>query len=112
MYRLFPLTEKRSKEKFKKSVEKALCSETVLTKEVVRKFARRARQYKLFYKSKDDMETDSSNEAPHPVKTEVSAVVIEKVIKTFKMHRSAEDFDAGFIGKVVDRMKTYNSSND
>jgi hypothetical protein len=35
----------------------------------------------------------------------MSAYLIEKIVKQYKTHRSAADFDSGFVDKVVDAMK-------
>ena len=44
-YRRMPLSEKKRKDKFRQSVRRAMCRDTVLTTERMRKFGRRARQY-------------------------------------------------------------------
>jgi hypothetical protein len=35
----------------------------------------------------------------------MTAYLIEKIVKQYKSHRSAADFDEGFINGIVDRMR-------
>ena len=41
-----------------------------------------------------------------PVKLEMSAYLVEKVIKTYKSHRGATDFDSAYIDAIVNDMKS------
>jgi hypothetical protein len=34
----------------------------------------------------------------------IPAYLIEKIVKQYKSHRSAADFDAGFIHRIIDKM--------
>ena len=99
-YRGKPINVKRKKENFRDTVRQCL-SRDVLTTERVRKFSARARAYMLAY-----LALDSNFEAATtPVNTTdipVSAVIkIEKMVKQFKTHRCALDFDGGFIKSTV-----------
>ena len=82
-YRRHPLAVKRSKEKFRDLVRKCISRETITT-EMRRKFARRARRYTLAYLS---MHLAKKNGADG-LKCEMSASLIEKIVKMFKMHRT------------------------
>jgi hypothetical protein len=46
-------------------------------------------------------------------KPRMTAFFIEKIVKQYKSHRSAADFDAGFINRIVNKMreKEYSSNN-
>ena len=96
-YRLMPLSTKRKKETFRETVRRCL-TQDVLTKERVRKFSRRAHEYICAYHalhqgitSADQVETNSEGaEVATPIK-------IEKLVKAFKTHRCALDFDKKFI---------------
>jgi len=108
-YRRLPLTDKRRKENFRNSVRQCLDRMTVLTIERQRMFSKRARQYMLAYhsielskeKRESGGEAESSNE-----KLEMSAYLVEKIIKTYKSHRGATDFDSAYIGAIVNDMKS------
>jgi hypothetical protein len=39
-------------------------------------------------------------------KVEMSAYLVEKIIKTYKSHRGATDFDAAYIDAIVNDMKS------
>jgi len=107
-YRMLPIREKKSKELFKESVRKCLDQETVLTKERIRAFSRRARQYTMAYYAlqlhqenaqQQEQWFDYDNRPPH--RDQLSAVKIESMFKEFKTHRSAIDFDSQFIKSVI-----------
>ena len=102
MYRRLPIKEKRGKENFKRSVRKCL-SEEQLTMRLARCFSRRARAYIVAYKYLDDKEQDNNTPA-------ISAYLIEKVVKKFKTHRCASDFDGCFIDEVVREMRQHNKN--
>ena len=97
-YRRLPLTDKRRKENFRNSVHQCLDRTTVLTIEWQRMFSKRARQYMLAYHS-IELESNSNE------KIEMSAYLVEKIIKKYKSHRGATDFDSAYIGAVVSDMK-------
>ena len=115
VYRRLPLLEKKTKAKFRESVSKCL-STNVLTLERQRMFSRRAREYMVAYHSldnqpKSDPKSEKTKENttknnPHTNNNPLmSAYLIEKIIKQYKTHRSAADFDSGFVNKVVNEMK-------
>jgi hypothetical protein len=73
------------------SVRRCL-SDEVITQERVIKFSKRAREYICAYHTlhKEQQETH----LPDPV---VTPMKVEKLVKEFKTHRSALDFDYSFI---------------
>lgn len=73
------------------NVERALSPDT-LTKERIRKFARKAREYKLTYAYLIEKNNGSTDR--------VKRDSIEKITKIFKQHRSALDADYGFIARA------------
>ena len=103
-YRRQPLSLKRNKESFYKLVEKSTDSSEngVLNREVIRKFAARARKYMLAYIAIDKQQDEQHNTDDEELK--ISYSLIEKCVKHFKSHRSAADFDNSFIKSVVMQM--------
>ena len=99
-YRLQPLKNKRRKDAFRKTVRLCL-SANVLTKERVRKFSRRARQYIQAYyilhfggeSEQETLETINKTSEAHMI----TPMKIENLAKEFKTHRCALDFDKNFI---------------
>ncbi len=91
-YHQLPLVEKKRKEKFVGSVRLCLSKE-VISQERVVKFSKHAREYICAYhtlhKEQDETHLD-------PV---VTPMKIEKLVKEFKMHCCALDFDYSFIKK-------------
>jgi len=99
-YQTILLENKKGKENFIRSVR--LCTSTdVLMRERVQKFARRARQYIMGYhvlhlssqQGNTSTNTDHENSAIIPVK-------LEQMVKKFKTHRCALDFDYSFCKEV------------
>ncbi len=116
VYRRLPISEKRSKIKFRESVEKSMHSTEVLTIERRQLFSKRAREYMLAYSilDKEEMgssegveDVDEDEKKPH-----MTAYLIEKIVKQYKSHRSALDFDMSFIDRVVDKMRQQQISNN
>jgi hypothetical protein len=113
-YRRLPITEKRTKNKFRESVKKSI-SRDIMTIERQRMFSRRARQYMLAYNAIDN--NNDANEANTAANTgeapaedkKTTFALIESIIKnykhTYKTHRSVADSDTGYINKVVSAMK-------
>ena len=110
-YRRLPISEKRSKAKFRESVSRCLDSKEVLTMERQRMFSRRAREYMVTYHAKDNQQEDKEKNLDekedcllnrNPLTT---AYLIEKIVKVFKTHRSTADFDCGFVAGIVNTMK-------
>jgi hypothetical protein len=93
------MKEKRGTEMFRETVQKCFARE-VITTEQVRLFSRRVRAYILAYhKIRQDQLTgllssslDSSAAA--------SPVNMEKLLKKFKTHRCAMDFDSSFCNAI------------
>jgi hypothetical protein len=92
------LHDKRGKEKFKTAVAKCLDRE-ILTTERVRIFSLRAHQYICtYYKIAKEREGQKIvTEATH---LDTSPIQVEKMVKVFKAHCCALDFDT-HICKVV-----------
>ena len=106
VYRRLPISEKRTKNKFRESVNRAMDSNTVLTIERRRLFSKRAREYMLAYSILDNNdEIGSSEGVDDEKKPHMTAYLIEKIVKQYKSHRSASDFDAGFINRIVEKMR-------
>jgi hypothetical protein len=99
-YRRLPLKEKKSKETFKNSVRKSLCSRDVITIQRVRAFSRRARQYTLAYYAMQQQQQEETS-ATFNEQSQLTAVKIEQMVKHFKTHRCAIDFDGAFIRAVI-----------
>jgi hypothetical protein len=108
-YRCLPLADKRRKENFRNYVHECLDRSDVLTIERQRMFSKRARQYMLAYHSielsreKRDSEATAKN---NDEKLEMSAYLVEKIIKKYKSHGGATDFDSAYIDAVVNDMKS------
>jgi len=78
-------------------------SEDTLSRERVRKFSRRARLYILAYQALHSLE---ENREQQPSTTsrdahQITPMKIESLVKDFKTHRCALDFDKGFIKTVI-----------
>ena len=106
-YRRMLLALKRSKTSFRKVVSDC-CSREKVTKEVVRKFSKRARQYILAYYAvtnhADECKTltENGNKKKDCIidltgAEESTVVKVEQMKMAFKTHRCAMDFDADFI---------------
>lgn len=101
-YRRKPLNSKRSKEGFKQLVHECT-SRDVLKTETVRKLSRRARAYICAYYSlyQSSNGTPTDDNAP----TVLTLPLIERLVKAFKTHRAAIDFDAGFVNAFVPKLE-------
>jgi len=98
-YRRQPLKDKRGKDNFRRTVRKCF-SRQVVTTERVRMFSQRARAYILAYhKIRQEQLTDSSSTVDSD-NTTASPVNVEKLLKKFKTHRCAMDFDSSFCKAV------------
>jgi hypothetical protein len=121
-YRRLPITEKRTKNKFRESVKKSI-SRDIMTIERQRMFSRRARQYMLAYHAIDNTDNNNNNnnnesnqaitaatagETRTNEDNKTTFALIESIIKTYKhtykTHRSVADSDTGYINKVVSAM--------
>jgi hypothetical protein len=101
MYRRQPLKTKRSVDKFRATVKKCFTRE-VITIERVRLFSQRARAYMLAYQYLRDEEQKGLALSPTDVdvKSTFCPVKVDKVLKMFKTHRCAMDFDKAFCKKI------------
>ena len=98
-YRRQPLKDKRGKENFRQTVRKCF-SRDILTIEQVRMFSQCARAYILAcHMIRQEQLTDSASTMTD-LNSTVSPVKVEKVLKTFKTHRCAMDFDSAFCRAV------------
>ena len=89
-YRSLSLNQKKGKDNFKASVHYCL-SDEVITRDRVRKFSRRARQYLTAYHAYDSKQLDE--QTLHDCAM-YGRVAVDKLINNeFKTHRSALDFD-------------------
>jgi DNA-binding transcriptional regulator YhcF (GntR family) len=108
-YRRLPISDKRKKENFRQSVRECLDRTFVLTIERQRMFSKRARQYMLAYHSielsKEKRELVGAVGSNDDEKLEMSAYLVEKIIKRYKSHRGATDFDSAYIDAIVNDMK-------
>jgi hypothetical protein len=101
LYRRKPLNSKRSKEKFKELVLECT-SRDILRTATVRKLSRRARAYICAYYSLYQSNNDTAdNNTP----TTLTLPLIERLVKAFKTHRAAIDFDAGFVNAFVPKLE-------
>jgi hypothetical protein len=106
VYRRLPISEKRSKSKFRESVRKCIDRDEVLTIARRRLFSKRAREYMLAYSILDNSDEIGSSEGVDDAnKPHMTAYLIEKIVKQYKSHRSASDFDTGFINRIIEAMK-------
>ena len=103
-YRRLPLSQTRDRENFKQLVRDCTCPENVLTKVRIEKFAARARAYICTYhhleQQKQRAVSQNSNDceaAQQPKQEELLYSEIERLMKAFKGHRCALDFDWGFV---------------
>jgi hypothetical protein len=102
-YRTEKLSEKRTKANFLKTVRMCV-SQQVLTVARVRLFSKRARRYIMAYHTMHNVHIH--DERPMETKEPkdllaVTPMLIEKMVKTFKTHRCAMDFDHGFIQSII-----------
>jgi DNA-binding transcriptional regulator YhcF (GntR family) len=107
-YRRLPIADKRKKDNFRNSVRECLDRTNVLTIDRQRMFSKRARQYMLAYhsieESKEKRKLGGAAES-NDDKLEMSAYLVEKIIKRYKSHRGATDFDSAYIDAIVNDMK-------
>jgi hypothetical protein len=103
-FRQKPIQQKKSKELFKNTVRECLSRE-ILTDARVRSFSKRAQEYICAYHVLHEqmMEQPSDKEQEGIVSSDNSIVPvkIEALVKQFKTHLCALDFDHGFIKSVV-----------
>ena len=116
-YRRVPVSKKKGRENFKQLVKECTCPVTVLTKDRIEKFASRARPYICTYHYLEQCagavsECNDSRVAAvgATIKQELLYSEIERLMKAFKGHRCAIDFDRGFVNSqlIEEVMKTMN----
>lgn len=88
-YRRMPLADKKGKKDKFQELVKACLSRNVLTTECIRKLSRRARAYICAYYFIEKNSGDDSSQV-------TTLPEIEALMKQFKTHRSALDFDRAF----------------
>jgi hypothetical protein len=106
-YRRLPVSRKRGRENFKQLVRECTCPVEVLSKVRIEKFAARARAYICTYHHLDQqqqIDTDlatAPSDATAAKKQELLYNEIERLMKAFKGHRCALDFDRGFVNSQL-----------
>ena len=99
-YRSLPLAEERTKASFKSAVRKSI-SRQIITTEAVQRYWRRDRRYICAFKTfaiKQNEQALTADQATQKAEEKSSSYVdIEKLVKTFKTHRCALNFDHKFI---------------
>jgi hypothetical protein len=97
------VSRKRGRENFKQLVRDCTCPVEVLSKVRIETFAARARAYTCTCHHLDQqqqIDTDlatAPSDAPTAKKQELLYNEIERLMKAFKGHRCALDFDRGFV---------------
>jgi len=99
VYRKKPLDSKKAKISFKALV-KECTSRDILTTAIVRKLSRRARSYICAYYTLHQQNLANNCENDNRPAA-LTLPLIERLMKAFKTHRAAVDFDAGFVNSVV-----------
>jgi hypothetical protein len=96
-YRTLSLSDKKGKQNFLDAVNKCISRDKITTG-MIRKFSRRAREYiAAYYKVWQKKQEQAEATADLPIVDETTTPVeIEKIIKLFKTHRCAMDFDSSF----------------
>jgi hypothetical protein len=100
VYRKKPLDSKKGKISFKALV-KECTSRDILTTATVRKLSRRARAYICAYYTLHQQNLANNCENDNDRPAALTLPLIERLMKAFKTHRAAVDFDAGFVNSVV-----------
>ena len=104
-YRRAPLSRKRGRENFKQLVRECICPVNVMTKERVEIFAARAQAYICTYHHLDQ---ELQNNPHH----ELLYNRIQMIMKEFKGHRCALDFDRGFVNSVLKEVRKKTTTTD
>ena len=110
-YRRMPIARKRGRESFKQLVRDVTCPVNVLTRERIEKFASRARAYICTYHHLQQAmaaaiacELQDLNAPPRttpPMQRQLLYTEIERLMRAFKGHRCALDFDRGFVNSQL-----------
>jgi hypothetical protein len=116
--RRLPLSQKKGRENFKQLVQECTCSEGVLMKVRIEKFAARARAYICTYhhlenqKGPGDARIQNSENLEEPKQQELLYSEIERLTKAFRGHRCALDFDWGFVHSELKEAKMPKDERD
>ena len=94
-YRRQPLVKKKGKEKFLELFNYCISRE-LITKDMVRKFSKRARSYMVAYRA---LESDEMKDGDMPAN--ITYKMIEKMQEIVRSHRAALDFDAGYLNRIL-----------
>jgi hypothetical protein len=100
VYRRKPLQSKKSKESFKMLVRECTSKDILATK-TVRKLSRRARAYICAYYTLYESKCKGDDDTPETL----TLPLIERLVKAFKTHRAAIDFDAAFVNGFVPKIE-------
>ena len=121
VYRRLPIQEKQQKDHFLASVKKCIDPVNTLSPVVLHKYSRQARQYIVAYAELDKENTrlvsdqDGNDYTANRTTNRVTLTMakIEKMIKCYKTHRSAIDFDKSFIARAMSEQQQLlsNSTN-
>jgi hypothetical protein len=103
-YRRILLDKKRGKENFYNSVRESM-SRNHITTERVQMFSRRARRYITAYyvlgqMQEGNIECTDSDDGNFDSSSQILPTKIEQMVKKFKTHRCAMDFDHGFMQSI------------
>lgn len=99
------MKKKRTKGEFRKSMKEVMSREK-LTKIIVRRFARRARGYTCVYYHL------AYGNNKNNVGENISPTLIKSLVKAFKIHRCALDFEGKFIKVEVDNAIEHAENNN
>ena len=93
------MSSKRGREHFKCLVKDCTSTDEIVTRERVQKFAARARAYICTYYHLDLQQQglNSDDVSVLALKQELLYAEIKRLMKDFKVHRCAPDFDRGFV---------------
>jgi hypothetical protein len=100
VYRRKPLQSKKRKESFKMLVRECTSKDILATK-TVRKLSRRARAYICAYYTLYESKCKGDDDTPETL----TLPLIERLVKAFKTHRAAIDFDAAFVNGFVPKIE-------
>jgi hypothetical protein len=119
-HRCLPISEKRTKSKFGESAKEAMDSNEAFTIARRRLCGKRARERMLAHNILDNSKGMGSSEAEAEAEAGVdekklhrtACLIAEKIAKQRASHRSATDFDAGFVNRIVDKMREQRCNNN
>jgi hypothetical protein len=116
VYRQNPLAAKRGKDSFKALVDEC-SSRDILTLQTVRKLSRQARAYicayYAFYKDKERRNGGGGDDDGIAImQHSLTLPLIERLVKAFKTHRAAIDFEAGFLNSFLPGVKAITSKQE